>query len=270
MPELPEVETIRRQLEKLIVGRTISSIEVLNPASFRADPNGLIGKTITAVGRKGKVLKIGTGAIHNLYIHLKMSGRLEFRVKGQGLKAKGELPKHLRVSFNFDSGDRLLFFDQRKFGWITDDHTVLPQGIDALDPELTPAKLTEILMSSNRPIKTVLLDQSKIAGIGNIYASEILWEAEISPLEKGRALSRQGSALIHSIRKVLSEAIEFGGSTMADGLYQHVSGEAGNYWSRRRVYDREGQPCRRCRTPIAKTIIGQRATYWCSNCQSNR
>ena len=303
MPELPEVETIRRQLEKLIVGRTISSIEVLNPGSFRADADSLIGKTVAAVGRKGKVLIItssrgraqrGRGDLDgygpdNLYIHLKMSGQLEFRAKGQGLKAKGETPKHLRVSFNFDNGDRLLFHDQRKFGWITDDPTVLPRGTDALDPQLTPEILAEILSSSNRPIKQILLDQSKIAGIGNIYASEILWEAGISPYKSLRATAgsvaissglprrpprrtprndKLSVKLLSAIRKVLTEAIDSGGSTMDDKLYRHVSGQTGDYWSRRRVYDREGQPCLRCKTPIKKVFIGQRSTYWCPNCQA--
>jgi len=318
MPELPEVETIRRQLEKLIVGRTISSIEVLNPGSFRADADSLIGKTVAAVGRKGKVLIItssrgraqrGRGDLDgygpdNLYIHLKMSGRLEFRAKGQGLKAKGETPKHLRVSFNFDNGDRLLFHDQRKFGWITDDPTVLPRGTDVLDPQLTSEILAEILSSSSRPIKQILLDQSKIAGIGNIYASEILWEAGISPYKSLRATA--GSVVISSglprrprptvgaprndklsikllsaIRLVLNEAIDSGGSTMDDKLYRHVSGQTGDYWSRRRIYGRAGQPCRRpaCHLPagrqeksgsvIQKTVIGHRSTYFCPSCQSS-
>ena len=201
MPELPEIETIRRQLEKLIVGKTVSSIEVLNPASFRADPDSLIGKTITGIGRKGKVLKIETPD-QNLYIHLKMSGRLEFLYQNESKKAWPfrkrpglSRKKHLRAATIFTDSSCLLFHDQRKFGWISDDPTVLPRGIDALDPSLSSNKLAEIFASSNRPIKQILLDQSKIAGIGNIYASEILWEAGISPFKKGPALLWQGRAL---------------------------------------------------------------------------
>jgi len=267
MPELPEVETIRRQLEKLIVGKTISSIEVLNPGSFRADANGLIGKTVTAVGRKGKVLIIKQQATSNrqqdFYIHLKMSGQLLF------LNHKSYIinHKHVRVIIHFADNSHLQFIDQRKFGWITDDPAALPSGTDALDPSLLSNKLEKIIASSSRPIKQIILDQSKIAGIGNIYASEILWEVKINPASKGRALPRQGSALIYSMRKILTEAIDSGGSTMADGLYQHVGGESGNYWSRRRVYDREEEPCLRCKTPIKKVVIGQRSTYWCPNCQ---
>ncbi len=301
MPELPEVETIRRQLEKLIVGRTISSIEVLNPGSFRADTNSLIGKTVTAVGRKGKVLivtssrgraKLGRGdldgiATHNdIYIHLKMSGRLEFIDKTISNSSKKAWPfrerpglskaRHLRVAIGFTDGSSLLFHDQRKFGWITGDPGVLPAGIDALDPSLSSNKPAKVIGSSSRPIKQILLDQSKIAGIGNIYASEILWEAQLSPFSKGLSLRTQGQSLKlrDAIRKVLTEAIDAGGSTMADGLYRRVGGEAGDYWPRRRVYDREGQPCRRpaCKksgSRIQKTIIAQRSTYWCPSCQSN-
>ena len=138
----------------------------------------------------------------------------------------------MRVKIKFLDKSELWFIDQRKFGWIADDCSVLPKGIDALDADLTSEKLEEILQSSNRPVKTILLDQSKIAGIGNIYASEILWESKISPFERLRALSqRQGLALIKSIKNTLTEAIKYGGSTMDDGLYQHVSGKSGNYWS---------------------------------------
>lgn len=310
MPESPEVETIRRQLEKLIVGKTISAIEVLNPGSFRADPESLIGKTITEVGRKGKVLILALDEskkvqnsgvrlfepedfseserpedsvprdfrIQNLYVHLKMSGQLRYRYF-KTLKLSAADNRHLRVVIRFSGEDCLEFHDQRKFGWITDDSSVLPKGVDALDPKLTVKKLEEILQSSNRPIRTILLDQSKIAGIGNIYASEILWEAKISPgakfKEEGRGKREESNKnklvkfrkLHIDIRKILTEAIKYGGSTMDDGLYQHVGGESGNYWSYRRVYDRKGEPCLRCKTPIKKDVIGQRSTYWCPRCQ---
>ena len=291
MPELPEVETIRRQLEPLIAGKTISGIEVLNPKSFGGDEGELAGKRITGVGRKGKVLILslirsdlgvrqGRTLRSNLYIHLKMSGQLQFKKDGP-LWERTVLyrHKHLRVKIKFLDKSELWFIDQRKFGWVTDNPAVLPMGIDALDVDLTAEKLEEILKSSNRPIKTILLDQSKIAGIGNIYASEILWQAGISPLakfkEEGRRKKEEGGKnqfgkfrkLPISIRKLLIEAIKYGGSTMDDGLYQHVSGDSGNYWSRRRVYDREGEPCLRCKTPIKKGIIGQRSTYWCPKCQ---
>jgi formamidopyrimidine-DNA glycosylase len=160
----------------------------------------------------------------------------------------------------------------------------LPKGIDALDPELTVGKLAEILTSSNRPVKTILLDQSKIAGIGNIYASEILWEAGISPSAKfnsefrihppaGEAGNSELKKLADVIKKVLTEAIESGGSTMDDQLYRQVSGRPGGYWSQRRVYGREGEPCPRpaCRLKnavIQKIVIGQRSAYLCLNCQA--
>jgi len=299
MPELPEIETIRKQLECLIVGKKISSIEVLNPGSFRADKDGLIGKTVTGVGRKGKVLIIKQQATSNrqqdFYVHLKMSGQLEFIDKtisniSKNISEKAwpflERPglsrlglsrlKHLRVAITFSDNSCLLFHDQRKFGWISDDPAILPAGIDVLDPWLSSNKLAKIIASSSRPIKQILLDQSKIAGIGNIYASEILWEAEISPfrkVQKGCTLPRQGATLMHTaINKVLTEAIDAGGSTMADGLYRQTGGQAGDYWPRRRVYDREGQLCRRpaCKKAgavIQKTVIGQRSTYWCPSCQ---
>lgn len=286
------METIRRQLEKLVVGKTISSIEILNKGSFRAEKDSLIGKSITDVGRKGKVLVITLGEmnkIQNLFVHLKMSGQLQFinrNISNSSKKARPflersglSMSKHLRVAIGFTGGSHLLFHDQRKFGWITDNPAVFPMGIDALDPELTAGKLAEILQSSNRPVKTILLDQSKIAGIGNIYASEILWEAGISPWarfkEEGRRKKVKGKKnepvkfrkLHHAVRKVLTEAIKYGGSTMDDGLYLHVGGESGSYWSRRRVYDREGEPCLRCKSPVKKGVIGQRSTFWCPACQ---
>ena len=281
MPELPEVETIRRQLEKLIVGKTISSIEVFNPGSFIGDKKWLIGNTISGVGRKGKVIIVSLkrpGLAKQgraLYVHLKMSGQLQFK---EGLKrsnlAEARLDlnryKHLRVKIKFSDKSELWFIDQRKFGWITDNSAVLPLGIDALDPELTAGKLTKILKSSHRPVKTILLDQSKIAGIGNIYASEILWQAKINTATKGLAFCAQSGVLVEAIRKILNEAIKSGGSTMDDGLYQHVGGESGNYWSRRRVYDRAGEPCLRCKTLIKKGVIDQRSTYWCPGCQMVR
>ena len=299
MPELPEVETIRRQLESLVIGKTISSIEVFNPGSFRAAPDSLTSRTITAIGRKGKVIIVNLkrpGLAKQgqaLYMHLKMSGQLKLKKDGP-LEERTVLSrhKHLRVKIKFSNKSELWFIDQRKFGWITDDSSVLPKGIDAMDPKLTADKLEEVLQSSNRPVKTILLDQSKIAGIGNIYASEILWEAGISPWAKFRAKgqpARQSLALqalaggglrdegrdivkftkLHkAVRKVLIEAINAGGSTMGDGLYQHVGGESGDYWLRRRVYDREGELCLRCKTPVKKGVIGQRSTYWCPNCQA--
>jgi len=208
-----------------------------------------------------------------------MSGQLQFK---EGLKrsnlAEARLDlnryKHLRVKIKFSDKSELWFIDQRKFGWITDNSAVLPLGIDALDTGLTAEKLMEILQSSNRPVKTILLDQSKIAGIGNIYASEILWQAKINTATKGLAFCAQSGVLVEAIRKILNEAIKSGGSTMDDGLYQHVGGESGNSWSRRRVYDRTGQPCRRpaCKksgSVIQKTVIGHRSTYFCPSCQSS-
>jgi len=290
MPELPEVETIRRQLEPLIVGKTISSIDVFNQNSFKAEKKSLIGGKVVDVGRKGKVIIIALQG-RTLYVHLKMSGQLRFskELKRSNL-AETRLDlnryKHLRAKIKFSDKSELWFIDQRKFGWITDDSSVLPKGIDAMDPELTADKLENVLQSSNRPVKTILLDQSKIAGIGNIYVSEILWQAKINPATKGLTFCAQSGQSVkfrpaepgpasqdklhHAIKRVLTQAIELGGSTMDDGLYQHVGGESGNYWSRRRVYDREGEPCLRCKKPIEKGVIGQRSTYWCPGCQMVR
>lgn len=282
MPELPEVETIRRQLQSLIVGKTISSIRVLNPLSFRVKPDSLIGKIIAGVGRKGKVLILDLKKdSKQIFVHLKMSGQLRYRYFKISISPPSD-NRHLRVLIKFSNRDCLEFLDQRKFGWITDNPAVLPMGIDALDSGLTAGKLSEILKSSNRPVKTILLDQSKIAGIGNIYASEILWESGVSPWVKFKDEGRRPKAegkfksktkiqkLRIAIHKVLNDAIASGGSTMDDGLYLHVGGESGSYWSRRRVYDREREPCLRCKTPIKKGVIGQRSTYWCPECQMVR
>ncbi|MDZ7586504.1 MAG: DNA-formamidopyrimidine glycosylase family protein, partial [Patescibacteria group bacterium] len=169
MPELPEVETIRRQLEPLIVGKTISFVEVFNQNSFKARKKDLIGDKVVGVGRKGKVIILSLkrpGLAKQgqaLYVHLKMSGQLRYRYFKISISSPLD-NRHLRVAIKFSNGDCLEFHDQRKFGWITDDPTVLPRGIDALDPELSSNKLAEIVGSSSRPIKQILLDQSKIAG----------------------------------------------------------------------------------------------------------
>lgn len=287
MPELPEVETIKRQLG-VIVGKTVADIQVLEPKSFMAKKEDVVGKTVMEIGRKGKVLWLeflnltrdrgsnlgisrdrALGDRNKLFIHLKMSGQLKIK-PGKSPNGQKAANKHLRVRIIFTDGTELHFIDQRKFGWVTTDEAVLPRGVDALDPALTPAKLMQVLQSSRRPAKALILDQSLIAGIGNIYASEILWQAKISPMarfkDKGLRLRREVE-ILSAIRKILSEAIMRGGTTMTDGLYQHVGGQVGEYWSRRRVYDREGEPCPRCRTKIVREVIAQRGTYWCPGCQ---
>lgn len=285
MPELPEVETIKRQL-RVIVGKTVADIQVLEPKSFMAKKEDVVGKTVMEIGRKGKVLWLeflnltrdrgsnlgisrdrALGDRNKLFIHLKMSGQLKIK-PGKSPNGQKGANKHLRVRIIFTDGTELHSIDQRKFGWITTNEVVLPRGMDALDPALTPAKLAKALLSSRRPVKQLLLDQSIIAGIGNIYASEILWQAKVNPASKGPTPTRRrGRTLIQAIRAILNRAIRLGGTTMADNLYQHVSGEVGNYWSHRRVYDREGELCFRCQTKIVRRIIAQRSTYWCPGCQ---
>lgn len=298
MPELPEVETIRRQLTPLIVGKTISSIEVWLKKSFIGETQDLIGKKIIGIDRKGKVLvirlqpsqrtvlagrgpsSIGRLADCNFYIHLRMSGQLQFLSQKESPSRGRTLLKkpphrHLRIIIHFTDHSQLHFIDQRTFGFIATNPNVVPKGIDALDPKLTVSKLKTFLSTSKKPIKTLLLDQNLIAGIGNIYASEILWDAGINPASKGYSFRAEGVSLkrLHSaIKKILTEAIEYGGSTISDQLYRHVGGRAGGYQKRFKVYDREGEPCLRpaCRqagVKIKKIKLGQRSTYFCPKCQ---
>lgn len=286
MPELPEVETVRRGLDALIVGRTITAVEHDTPKSFpnaTADVTGfLIGAKITGVRRRAKVLMIDLSSGYTLVIHLKMTGQLVFRgetVFGAGHpngSLIGELPdRSTRVTFAFAEGSHLYFNDQRKFGWIRLMPTLEVPNIDfmkkvgpePLDAEFTPTQFAERFKRRARTsIKAALLDQTVVAGVGNIYADESLWGAKIHPKRLvGNITEAEFERLYTELRAVMNMAIEKGGST--DKNYVNAEGKRGSYMDFARVFRREGKPCPRCGTTIIKFKAAGRGTHVCPHCQ---
>lgn len=286
MPELPEVETVRSGLHKLIIGRLIKSVESDNPKSFPNPTvdvrNFLIGAQVKDVRRRAKVLMIDLSTDYTLVIHLKMTGQLVFvgdERFGAGHPSDsliGKLPdKSTRVTIAFDDGSRLFFNDQRKFGWMRLMPTLEVPSIDfmkkvgpePLEADFTVSEFTERF--ERRPgtsIKAALLDQSVVAGVGNIYADESLWGAKIHPQRLVKTITLdEFKALYDDVRAVMNLAIAKGGSS--NQTYINASGEKGHYMDFARVFRREGQECPRCGTTIIKFKAAGRGTHICPNCQ---
>jgi formamidopyrimidine-DNA glycosylase len=287
MPELPEVETVKIGLQRLLPGREVAAVDFDWPKSF---PNAeadvqqfLIGARIELVRRRAKVLIIELSSKYSLVIHLKMTGQLVFRGARQRFGAGhpsrsliGELPDaSTRVTIEFSDGSKLYFNDQRKFGWIRLMPTTEILNLDffqKVGPEPLAADFIWQLFAErvrrrrNSNIKAVLLDQTVIAGVGNIYADESLWGAKIHPLTLAKDLSdEQLETLYEELVFVLKLAIEKGGST--DRHYVDAEGKHGSYLSFARVFRREGQLCPRCGTVIEKTRVAGRGTHLCPHCQ---
>ena len=287
MPELPEVETVRLGLSELLPGRVFAHVTHDTDKSF---PNGqadvqsfLIGSSVSAVKRRAKVLLIELTSNYSLVIHLKMTGQLVFVSAETRFGAGhpndslvGNLPdKSTRVVFTFSDDSRLFFNDQRKFGWIRLMPTIDVPNIDfmrkvgpePLADDFTALDFTERLFRrKNTSIKAALLDQSVIAGVGNIYADESLWGARIHPATVVRNVSNQKlQRLFTELQYVLNLAIQKGGSS--DKNYVNAEGKKGSYLSFARVFRREGQACPRCGTTIAKLRVAGRGTHICPHCQ---
>lgn len=286
MPELPEVETVRSGLAALLPGHVITDVDFDWPKGFPNDPIAVkefvIGAKVIDVRRRAKVLLIDLDTDYTLVIHLKMTGQLVYRSATEKFGAGhpndsliGELPdKSTRVTLTLN-GAKLFFNDQRKFGWVK----VLPTdevmemsffkkvGPEPLDPQFMPSDFIKRLdRRSNSGIKAVLLDQSVIAGVGNIYADESLWAAKIHPLTKVGDLSKlRLTKLYNELRHVLQLAIDKGGSS--DRNYVNAEGKKGSYMDFAKVFRLEGQPCPRCGRIIEKTRVAGRGTHVCLNCQ---
>lgn len=286
MPELPEVETVRRGLSALIIGRTVSSVEYDTPKSFpnaAADVKAfLIGSKIVSVRRRAKVLMIDLETDYTLVIHLKMTGQLVFRGEvtfGAGHPNESlinELPdRSTRVTIAFSDGSHLYFNDQRKFGWMK----LMPRlevpnidfmkkvGPEPLEADFTPEEFAaRFTRRAKTSIKAALLDQSVVAGVGNIYADESLWGAKIHPQRLvGSITPEEFTNLYTELRAVMNKAIEKGGST--DKNYVNAEGKRGSYLDFARVFRREGQACPRCGTVIIKFKAAGRGTHICPVCQ---
>ncbi|TKJ32470.1 DNA-formamidopyrimidine glycosylase [bacterium (candidate division B38) B3_B38] len=274
MPELPEVETILRQLERLIKGRKIKEVQVavprilyhLSPADFK---KRLRGAVFTSFSRRGKFLlcHMNEGELVML-IHFRMTGSLLYGTPSAISKA------HTRISFWLDNDKLLCYNDMRKLGKIElikgelvdNFHELKSLGPDPLSPDFSPQLLYNILQGSRRQVKELLLDQHKIAGLGNIYASEVLFDCGIHPQKKAHSLSPEEVGGLHrSILKILHLAIESRGCSIAN--YVDLAGESGAFQELRNVYQREGEPCYRCGELICRIKQQQRSTYLCPRCQ---
>lgn len=286
MPELPEVETVRRGLFELIIGRSVAGVVHDTPKSFPNAPleveKFLIGATITDVRRRAKVLMIDLSNHYSLVIHLKMTGQLVFRgeaVFGAGHPSDsliGELPdRSTRVTLEFTDGSHLYFNDQRKFGWVKLMPTLeIPTidfmqkvGPEPLEADFTAEQFAERFMRrAKTSIKAALIDQTVVAGVGNIYADEALWGAKLHPLRLVGSLSQaEFERLYKELRSVMNLAIEKGGST--DKNYVNAEGKRGSYMDFARVFRREGQACPRCGATIIKFKAAGRGTHICPHCQ---
>jgi formamidopyrimidine-DNA glycosylase len=285
MPELPEVEVVRRGLERHVVGRTISSAQVLHPRAVRRHAAGpgdfsaaVRGLTVTGARRRGKYLWLplvertpSTRSVAEdaLLAHLGMSGQLLLGDPGR------PVAPHVRVRFTFtDSGPDLRFTDQRTFGHLAfaPGGAVLPPMIahiapDPMEPDFDEAAVISRLRSRRTGIKSALLDQSLVSGIGNIYADEALWRARLHWATPAAALTRAGAGrLLSAVREVLGEALTAGGTSF-DSLYVNVNGESGYFGRSLAVYGREGEPCPRCGTPVRRDPFMNRSAYSCPACQ---
>jgi formamidopyrimidine-DNA glycosylase len=287
MPELPEVETVRRGLHELIIGKVVTKVTHDTPKSF---PNAasdvtqfLINARITDVRRRAKVLMIDLSSDYSLIIHLKMTGQLvhvasntRFGAGHPSDSLVGELPdKSTRVTLEFSDDSKLFFNDQRKFGWVRLMPTLEIPNIDfmkkvgpePLDADFTVEQFTERFARRGRTnIKAALLDQSIVAGIGNIYADETLWGAKVHPKRLVNTLTKEEfEALYHEMRAVMTLAIEKGGSS--NHTYVNAEGKKGSYMDFARAFRREGLPCPRCGTTIEKLRVAGRGTHVCPHCQ---
>jgi len=272
MPELPEVEIIRRQLDKVLKGQRIKKIKVLKKKSLQGDSLQVEGKRIVKVGRKAKMLIVGLENKKCLLIHLKMTGQLVYISKSEKEKL---LHKHTRVVVELDKG-KLFFNDMRVFGWIkvVDGEGMKKEfskfGPDVIDKEFTVEYLEKVLKSSGRAVKLVLMDQKKIGGIGNIYANDGLYCAGIDPRKKAREIGEDKKLvkrLQRCLKKVIEAGIKYGGATASDDKYINAQGLRGKYQKHFLVYEREGEKCNRCKGKIKKIKLGGRGTYFCPKCQ---
>ncbi len=282
MPELPEVETIRRGLQKTIVGKTIKSVEIRVPKLFHGSKKDIIGKKVKNVDRRAKQIIIDVVGENDLLIHLKMTGQLifddgKFRVAGGHPSADwiAKLPNSTtHIIFDFSDGSKLFFNDLRRFGWIKVFNSLklkekLSQelGVEPLSSEFTASSLAKIIKSKLRwNIKKILMDQSLISGIGNIYADEALFRAEISPERKAKDITvKETGKLRESIIKVLEIGLKYGGSS--ENTYFKIDGTKGRAQEHFQVYARSGQKCKRCSGIIKKIKLNGRGTHFCPKCQ---
>ncbi|MBW6441014.1 bifunctional DNA-formamidopyrimidine glycosylase/DNA-(apurinic or apyrimidinic site) lyase [Patescibacteria group bacterium] len=272
MPELPEVETIRRDLEKKIIGKKIIDINVIQKKSLKNSSTeftkNLKNNSIKSISRKGKLLIFEIKEKKKyLLVHLRMTGQLLY------FQAKKEADKNTRIIITFENNSKLFFNDTRRFGYLKitttkeKNATLEKMGIDILDKNFTQENLKALLQNKRRNLKSILLDQKILAGIGNIYADEICFDAKLRPDAKIETLNdKTVKKLYNSIRKIISLAVKNRGTTISD--YVDSSGKNGNFSKLLNVYQREKKVCRNCHQKSIKKIkVASRSTRYCENCQ---
>jgi len=276
VPELPEVETVRRGLARWVVGRRISGVDVRHPRAIRRHLPGaadfaatLAGRRVVAANRRGKYLWLPLDSGDALLAHLGMSGQL--------LVVDTATPPgpHLRVAMDFDDdGPQLRFVDQRTFGGLSVSaagaavpHEIEHIGLDPLDDDFDDDSFHRALRRRQTGLKRALLDQRLISGVGNIYADEGLWRAKLHYARGTDSMRRPETArLLDGVRSVMTSALEQGGTSF-DSLYVNVNGESGYFERSLEVYGRAGEPCARCGTPIRRAAFMNRSSFFCPRCQ---
>jgi formamidopyrimidine-DNA glycosylase len=274
VPELPEVETVRRRLAPFLEGRRFERVEITDERLTRPfDPvtvaRELEGERVAAVDRRGKYLIVRFESGRALLIHLRMTGSLRLYEAGEGVPAD----PYGRAVVKLDDGSDVVYRDVRRFGtWLLlepgelDGYLAARIGPEPLDAAFTARELAARLAKRRAPVKAAILDQRTLAGVGNIYADEALWRSRIHPLrEAGSLRPEEIRKLRKAIRDVLELGIERQGSTLRD--YALPSGEAGGMQDEFKVYGRLGEPCERCGTPIERIVVGGRGTWYCPYCQ---
>jgi formamidopyrimidine-DNA glycosylase len=271
MPELPEVETIRRRLVPHVEGRVLERLEILDPRFCRPLTTDEVidavqGRRVERLGRRGKYFVMELEDEVHLLVHLRMTGTLLY-------DPAPDTP-YARVVFGLDDGHEIRFCDPRRFGTgeLAIGHEALEAffaprlGLEPLGPELTGARLRALAKGRRAPIKAFLLDQRRIAGVGNIYADEALFRARIHPLrEAGKLTLAQCEALAEAVRHALNRGLVRGGATIDD--FRHPDGVAGAFQNEFQIHLRRGEPCLACGTPVVKMVAAGRGTYVCESCQ---
>ena len=275
MPELPEVELVARSLDRLVSGLRIETAKLIRPGlapenTPREFARSLRGATFEKVGRRGKHILAELDNGHVLITHLRMTGRFLL------LPARRTLPKHTHALFRLGDGRRLAFTDQRHFGLmkvvpadaLADARELRGLAPEPFSAEFTPDYLAAVLARTRKTLKDVLLDQTKVTGLGNIYAAEVLHHARVNPFSSASHLPRRQVRRLHrAILDVLGEALAHGSTMNVDSENIDGSYFGGGYDGRWRVYDREGEPCRKCLEPIRRVTHAGRSTYFCGRCQ---
>ena len=276
MPELPEIETVKMGLEKTVLGSVILSTKI-----FRRDlrfpiedkfEKSISNKRLVSVGRRSKYLLLFLNENKTLILHLGMSGKIKVSLKNEG---EYVVKKHDHLIMSFDSGFTLTYNDPRRFGFvetIEGDYNNYQRfkhiGVEPLSKKFDKKYLWAKINNSSRNLKNLLMDQKIVAGLGNIYVSEALWDSKMIPTRTGRSMSVVDcKKLVVSIKKVLGKAIKFGGTTLKD--YRQIGGEVGYFQNKLQVYGKEGHTCyrRKCKGTVKKATLNGRSTFYCDLCQ---